>query len=110
VLKIEQFQEHIDHFQSRYYQNNQFTFHFPHLRLRQNDNPNLARSVLRKQNTNIGDMIAALLIIVYRLRNNLFHGNKWAYEIRDQRDNFNHANSLLILAMDLQNCEGVRWY
>jgi len=101
VLKIEQIQEHIDYFQSRYYQNNQFTDHFSHLHLRPNDKPNLVKSVIQKQDKNIGNIMAALLIIVYRFRNNLFHGSKWAYEIRDQRDNFNHANSLLMLAMDL---------
>jgi hypothetical protein len=33
------------------------------------------------------------------LRNNLFHGVKWAYGIRDQRSNFEHANQALMAAI-----------
>jgi len=43
--------------------------------------------------------VAALLIVVYRLRNNLFHGEKWAYEMKDQRSNFEQANEVLMKAM-----------
>lgn len=34
------------------------------------------------------------------LRNNLFHGLKWAYGMRGQRDNFIHASRVLMLATD----------
>ena len=42
----------------------------------------------------------ALLMIVWRLRNNLFHGAKWAYGLRDQRENFTHANSVLMRLLE----------
>jgi hypothetical protein len=39
-------------------------------------------------------------LIVYRLRNNLFHGAKWAYGLAGQHDNFHHANQVLMEALD----------
>ena len=46
---------------------------------------------------------AGLLIVVYRLRNNLFHGLKWAYAIRGQHANFGNANTALARALELGN-------
>ena len=34
-------------------------------------------------------------------RNDLFPGEKWAYNIQGQRENFAHANSVLMEAIDL---------
>jgi hypothetical protein len=39
-------------------------------------------------------------MIVLRLRNNLFHGAKWAYGIADQRENFQHANAALMRLLE----------
>ena len=36
------------------------------------------------------------LVIIYCLRNNLFHGNKWQHHIQGQYDNFTRANKLLM--------------
>jgi hypothetical protein len=33
-------------------------------------------------------------------RNNLFHGAKWAYGLRDQRENFTHANTVLMRLLE----------
>ena len=44
---------------------------------------------------------AALLLIVHRLRNNLFHGPKWSYGIADQRANFDNANLVLMATIDM---------
>lgn len=44
--------------------------------------------------------LVGMLMIVYRLRNNFFHGPKWAYEFRDQLDNFTHSNWLLATVLD----------
>ena len=41
-----------------------------------------------------------LLMIVWRFRNNLFHGAKWAYQLRDQRENFTQANSILMRMLE----------
>ncbi|MET4218881.1 hypothetical protein ABIB00_004102 [Bradyrhizobium sp. LB14.3] len=34
------------------------------------------------------------------MRNNLFHGAKWAYGLRDQRENFTHANNVLMRLLE----------
>lgn len=46
-------------------------------------------------------VLTALLLIVHRLRNNLFHGPKWSYGIADQRANFDHANLVMMAAMEM---------
>lgn len=46
-------------------------------------------------------VLTALLLIVHRLRNNLFHGPKWSYGIADRRANFDNANLVLMAAMDM---------
>jgi hypothetical protein len=86
------------HFRDRYVQDGEFTAHFDGLHLRKNDNPALVKLVLQNKDDASVDAIAALLIIVYRLRNNLFHGIKWAYGLRNQRANFSAANDALMYA------------
>jgi len=56
--------------------------------------------VIEGANHDPRDRILALLMIVWRLRNNLFHGAKWAYQLRDQRENFTQANSVLIRMLE----------
>lgn len=46
------------------------------------------------------DTTFALLMVVYRLRNNLVHGPKWQDTFRDQHDNFRHANAFLRKALN----------
>ncbi len=41
-----------------------------------------------------------MLIIVFRYRNNLFHGVKWEYELAGQLSNFTTANSVLMKVLD----------
>ena len=101
LLKAASFRSDFLYFQSRYFENEEFTHNFASLNFRGNDNQQLVEAVLKGEKEDIGAITAALLIIVYRLRNNLFHGLKWADGIRGQLDNFTHANSLLMLALDL---------
>ena len=100
-LKPESFSNYLSYFQRRYFKNGKFTDRFDSLRFRKNDNKELVEAVVKGETKNIGEIAAALLIIVYRLRNNLFHGEKWAYGINGQLDNFTNANSLLMLALEL---------
>ncbi len=99
-LSLAPFEESLAYFRARYVANGQPTQHFHGLELRNNDNKALVLSVLRGENTNAADSIAALLIVVFRLRNNLFHGVKWAYGIHGQRENLAHANAALISALE----------
>lgn len=100
-LDIEPFAESLHYFQERYYQNGVETHHLAGLNLRSNDFRDLVHAVLKGENLNPVDCVSALLIIVYRLRNNLFHGEKWAYGIHGQLHNFTHANTVLISALSL---------
>ena len=95
------FDHHLSYFRERYFRNGTATSHFYDLRFRQNDRLDLVEAVLKGENTNRSDCIAALLIIVFRLRNNLFHGNKWDYGLQGQLNNFTHANEILMRALDL---------
>ena len=65
-----------------------------------------ARALVRKvpvgEDTEPEKIAAAVLIIVYRLRNNLFHGVKWSYELQGQLENFTQATAALMWAIELQ--------
>ena len=56
-------------------------------------------ALLEHRNTS-GDKVFGLLLIVYCLRNNLFHGLKWKWGVDDQYDNFTHATFILIDVLD----------
>lgn len=100
-LSLDAFQESLAHFHDRYYHNGIFNEHFIDLNFQKRDNRLLVQSVLSGDKTSTGDIFSALLIIVYRLRNNLFHGVKWRYGIRGQLNNFEIATTLLIRALEL---------
>lgn len=103
LLSQESFELEINYFRNRYYAGGEYTHHFEHLHLRENDFPDLVKKVLRNMDANPDEVAAATLIIVYRFRNNLFHGVKWSYKLRGQLKNFNHANIALMKAVELYN-------
>jgi hypothetical protein len=102
VLEREHFEETLRYFKDRYYNNGQFLPIFGGLNFRQQDRRLLVESVLSGQSEGLGDIVAALLLIAIRLRNNLFHGEKWAYGIREQETNFLNANQLLMRVCELE--------
>ena len=59
------------------------------------------KKVLACEATEREEIAGAVLIIVYRFRNNLFHGVKWSYELQGQLENFTHANAALMQAIEL---------
>lgn len=88
------------YFRDRYFANGDFTHHFYGLNLRANDRPALVRAVLNASDNHPRNRLIAMLIIVLRYRNNLFHGVKWQYNLAGQLDNFSHANSVLMRALE----------
>src|SRR5690606_23256918 len=84
------------------------THHFPFLALRPSDHPDLVQAVIEGANDDPRDRMLALLMIVWRLRNNLFHGAKCAYGLHDQRENFTHANSVLMRLLERHADPGSR--
>lgn len=88
------------YFRDRYFQNGDFTYRFAHLNLRKSDMPDLVTSVISGANDDARDRVLTVLLVVWRFRNNLFHGEKWAYWLEGQLDNFNHANAVLMRALE----------
>lgn len=88
------------YFQDRYVQNGEFNWKFENLFRKDKDKKalGLVRSVLKGENTNNGDRIAVIILIIYRLRNRLMHGDKWDEDLAEQINNFKHANNVLIMA------------
>ncbi len=104
-IKVKQFdlahfQEHLDYFKNRYFENGNVNNRFANLNFRANDRKDLVRDVLNGTITTQHEIILALLIIVYRYRNNLFHGIKDIQLIDQQNENFKISNSFLIKLMD----------
>lgn len=100
TLDAEQYNAELAYFRARYFANGAFTHHFDHLHLRPADQPDLVRSVLDGSNNDTRDRLLTILMIVWRFRNNLFHGEKWAYQLQDQLSNFTHANAILMRLLD----------
>lgn len=100
MLHAELYDAELAHFRNRYFADGALTYHFPFLELRPPDHPELVQAVIEGTNNSPRDRILALLMIVWRLRNNLFHGAKWAYGLRGQRENFTQANSVLMRLLE----------
>ncbi|WP_057833230.1 hypothetical protein [Colwellia sp. TT2012] len=81
--------------QNRYIQNNAKGSRFEHLGFSEHEQEELVFSILTEQSVNLADKIHALLLITYRFRNNLFHGNKDITLLEDQTENFNNASLVL---------------
>jgi len=58
------------------------------------------RSALLGNTSTPQGKLIGLLLVVYRLRNNTFHGVKWKDGVDDQHDNFEHAICVLMNTMD----------
>lgn len=99
-LKLTPFATSVAYFQSRYFNQGEFTDHFTGLHLRNNDRKDMVKAMLGGASENDADTVSALLIVVFRLRNNLFHGIKWADGISGQFDNFTYASTALMAALD----------
>lgn len=95
IIEAYWFQEQLVYFQDRYIEDGNTNYRFEHLHLRKNDNPEMVRSVLLGENRDIKAQLIVCLTIIYRFRNNFFHGLKWAYGLQEQFDNFTHSANLL---------------
>jgi hypothetical protein len=91
----------IEYFIARYFDETDLTYAFHELHLRPNDHRPLVEKVIRRKASDDAEVLSAILIIVLRLRNNLFHGVKWSYGIKGQLDNFTNANTLLMSVMEM---------
>jgi hypothetical protein len=101
LLNLDMFADDLAYFRARYYENGEFTYRFPHLHLEKSGNPKIVRDVLSGQTNQSEDVCVALLIIVFRYRNNFLHGEKWHYGLQEQEQNFARANRILQTAISL---------
>lgn len=102
-LNIADYTDCLTYFTQRYVEDGIINHRFDHLRWRRNDREDLVKGVLEGRERNEARILLAMLIIVYRYRNNLFHGEKSLYDLHGQRDNFRTANQLLMNFMEQWN-------
>ena len=103
-LDMGRFAEPLAYFQNRYWRNGEFTAEYSGLRVekfKRKSDQSLVQQALGGAALPPEAVLGALLLVVYRLRNNLFHGVKWAYGIRGQRTNFVQACAVLMAVMEL---------
>ncbi len=94
------FQNTIEYFRTRYVTNGTLSDKFQNLNFRNNDRQIFVKQVLLGNLDTTFDIILASTIIVYRFRNNLFHGNKRINTINFQRENFETANQFLQILLN----------
>ena len=94
-LDFNDFHDIYEYFQNRYIVNGNINERFSNLNFRPNDREELVQNALIDINSANNVKIFAIGIIVYRFRNNLFHGVKDFHFLNGQIENFNNANRYL---------------
>jgi hypothetical protein len=100
LLKADTFGAELAYFRNRYIANGNVNYRFHYLNLTEKQDEQVRR-VLAGATDNVVELALGVLTIVYRFRNNLFHGEKWEYQLQEQLDNFSHANAALMKATDV---------
>lgn len=93
-------EDHLEYFSNRYFNTDGTQKDiFNGLKFRDGNNDQAVkervRLVLTKEEDDPQEILKALLFILYRFRNNLFHGEKEVIKLNGQIDNFMVANDLL---------------
>ncbi|MFT6910763.1 MAG: hypothetical protein ACJAS1_007500 [Oleiphilaceae bacterium] len=91
----------LDYFKQRYYPNETESDYFDGLNINNCIVKSRIGVTLRGETLDPYELLIVCLIIIYRYRNNLFHGEKWVYGIKDQKQNFENANELLKVCLRL---------
>lgn len=111
-LDAAELSEFVDYFAQRYFDpTGQSPYSLDGLKFRASANDQAAKAdieaVLRKNELNADMILKALLIITYRFRNNLFHGEKQLVAIDEQVSNFIVANSIIKLVLEKMKAVGL---
>jgi hypothetical protein len=72
---------YIDYLQNRYYVDGSLTNLYQHLHVERSGNPAEVVEMLCNQDCSESVQLIGCLVVVFRLRNNLFHGEKWRYQL-----------------------------
>lgn len=100
TLNAAMLETELAYFRARYFEGGAVTHHFGHLHLSANALRDMVLAVIDGSNNDDRDRVVAVLMIVFRYRNNLFHGVKWQYKLAGQLENFTNANSALMKVLD----------
>lgn len=97
--------EIFEYFKKRYTNNTDYLNLFKALRWidKEKDKKDETYRILTLENPIDKDKIKAILYIIFRLRNNLFHGEKSILTIDQQRETFNLVNSFLLDILETPN-------
>jgi hypothetical protein len=97
---IEALTDVLNYFKDRYVNIGHLTPRFYHLGFTNPNHSGIVEHVLLGQNNSESDVLKALLYIVYRYRNNLFHGNKQIGTLTTQTENFIAANFVIKIVLE----------
>lgn len=98
---MQSLQDCLSFWQFRYQSPDGFNDYFESLYFRPNDRRDHVEGVLSGRLATDGDKLLALMIIIYRLRNNLFHGLKTLEMLNHQVQNLNTASRCLAAILEL---------
>lgn len=90
----------IEFWRKRYWTGSKFRELFDGLAFQDRDGRDKVEAVLRGENADSASQLLAAIIIVYRLRNNLFHGIKTIDMLNDQEPNLNTACQALACMLE----------
>ncbi len=91
---------YVGYLRNRYYVDGTLTNHYQHLHIARSGNPSEVVQMLCNENSSHSIQLIGCLVVIFRLRNNLFHGEKWRYRLQGQLYNFQQANQFLRNVMD----------
>lgn len=89
-----------DYFKNRYVSNGQPAEHFKTFEFKSKRIKDDVFDCLTKDSPSSEQKVKTLLCIAFRLRNNLFHGQKQVDKLYEQNENFRQINLLLINLID----------
>lgn len=92
--------ESVSFYRFRYVADQEMKLIFNGLHFRANDKRELVEAVLKGEVDKLGDKMLALLIIAYRIRNNLFHGLKSVHIWNGQAKNISEASRVLSIMIE----------
>ncbi|CAK1838367.1 Apea-like HEPN domain-containing protein [Vibrio crassostreae] len=92
--------ELVIYFKDRYLSSGEFNDRYNALELERSGNPSEVNDMLLDNSTDQVTKLIGCLFIVYRFRNNLFHGPKWRYKLSEQESNMTKACQFMIKIID----------
>lgn len=105
LIDVTLLEDIFQYFKGRYIENNKETEIFQDFKFDRNNNENhykiYVKEILLSESPTTKLKIIALLYIAFRLRNNLFHGEKPVERLYEQNENFRQINTLLINIIDI---------